>query len=133
MNLDVTIPSVAAAAQSPPEHGEKRCARAQQPNNADVTAFVVDSDAAPDELLMLKLAADEVRLLTDLDAIKANLAEQLHDSLGSGQSALAFAKLLREVVRIDVAVARKVRDALLGAADLRARRHFLERMRDADV
>ena len=85
--------------------------------------------AAPDEELILDLAADEVALVDALHLAAARLAaitiEVMHDS----KTVLMVTRALREVVTTKSALSRRVEALLSTAATLRAQRTFLERAR----
>ncbi len=110
----VTIPTIVARLKS--ESAERR----------EASAPLTTLEQAPDEAILLRLVAHEVELLDELRKLERRLLRRVDEAMESPRDALGAAQLLREVVRTDGAIARKVREALLAASTLRARRLLLE-------
>ena len=87
--------------------------------------------AAPDEEMILDLAADEVALVDALHLAAARLAATTIEVMHDSKSVLVVTRALREVVTTKSALSRRVEALLSTAATLRAQRQFLERARMA--
>ena len=85
--------------------------------------------AAPDEELILDLAADEVALVDALHLAAARLAATTIEVMHDSKTVLMVTRALREVVTTKSALSRRVEALLSTAATLRAQRTFLERAR----
>jgi hypothetical protein len=89
--------------------------------------LVGDDHPAGDERLLLELAAREGELIHRLHLTERKVAARLDQALDSPKTALAVARVLREVVRVDCSIARRTTEILGAANELRCRRLLLGR------
>jgi hypothetical protein len=114
----------------PPPAGVEPPPESEQKTDADPFALLaVDQTVGADEAVLLHLAEREGELLDKLHAIEIALAIKLNAVLDSPKLASAVAGVLRDVSKVDSAVARRTLEVLRGAAELRSRRLLLDRER----
>jgi len=119
--IDVAIPSIVKRLkEDPAAPGEKQDA---EPSASDLMA---ELRPAADEAILLNLAAEEVELVAQLRTLERRLVKRVDSVMYDAKAALAVARVLREVAAVDSAVTRKIKEALVGASLLRARRRFIE-------
>lgn len=92
-------------------------------------AAILDADSpggAADERMILKLAATASLTAELIDDAALQLAERLKCTMDDSRVALQVAKVLREVVSLQVSTSRRTGELLLTAATLRGQRKLLE-------
>lgn len=77
---------------------------------------------APDELLLVELAANAAAIAAQVDVASARLSHALPDVLADGRRAAIAARTLRDLVLVGNALARRVENLVSTSATLRLQR-----------
>ena len=108
---------------------ELAAAHVERGRQARAALAKLSPSAAPDEELLLDLAAEEVALVDALHLAAARLAATTIEVMHDSKMLLAVTRALREIVTTKSALSRRVEALLSTASTLRAQRAFLERAR----
>lgn len=133
---DETGPPLPKIAEQPSDHEpppkrhvlrlqprEELAARARERSD-ELTGMA--PDAAADERVLLELAASELELLDELRDAELQVVRRVGALVDSPDLCLKLAQALSNTSRVSSSVAGRVREALLAASSLRARRRLIK-------